>query len=344
VRTLIDDVGRDIQFALRSFRREPSVAAGIVATFALAIGANAAMVGLVTSLMFSALPGVVHADEVARLRVEVTTADGDRYAMSTTSYPVFRAAESRHDAFSAVAASSPLRLTIGDGAETTEGDVVAASGDYFALLGVHPVIGRLFGMDDDVLPSGSAVAVLSHPYWQRRFGGSVGALGSHIVVDGIDYTIIGVAPRDFTGDAVSPVDLFVPLTVSQRKSGAHWMSDRGVHFISIIARVRDRAALPRALGMITAQLRADAGDEQVLAAQLVPSPSTSAFLLDSWRSRAGWPAFRESCSWWRLRMSRRCSSSAPHVAAARSPSASRSARAGRGWRGSFSSRGGSSHR
>jgi len=270
LRTLIDDVQRDVQFALRSFRREPSVAAGIVATFALAIGANAAMVGLVTSLMFSALPGVVDPDVVARLRIDVTTADGDRYAMATTSYPVFRAAESRHEAFSAVAASRPLRLTIGDGAETTEGDIIAASGDYFRLLGVHPAIGRLFGMGDDVLPSGSAVAVLSHPYWQRRFGGSAGALGSHILVDGIDYTIVGVAPRDFTGDALSPVDLFVPLTVSQRKGGANWMNDRGVHFISVMARVRDRAALPRALGTITAQLRADAGDEQVLAAQLVP--------------------------------------------------------------------------
>ena len=267
---VFDDACRDAQFALRSFRREPSVAAGIVVTFALAIGANAAMVGLVTSLMFSPLPGVVDANAVSRLRIEVTTSDGDRYVMSTMSYPAFRAAEARREAFSAVAAAQAMRLTIGEGAETTEGDVIAASGDYFSLLGVRPAIGRFFGLDEDALPSGSAVAVLSHPYWQRKYGGSLGALGSHIVVDGIDYTIVGVAPRGFTGDGVSPVDVFVPLTVSQRKSGANWMSSRGVHFISVIARIRDRAALPAALGAITAQLRADAGDEQVLAAQLAP--------------------------------------------------------------------------
>lgn len=270
VRRLLDDAWRDTQFALRSFRREPSVAAGIVATFALAIGANAAMVGLVTSLMFTALPGVADADAVARLRIQVTTSDGDRYAMSTTSYPVFKAAQSRHEAFSVVAASQALRLTIGAGAETTEGQVIAASGDYFQLLGAHPAIGRFFSAEDDALPLGSAVAVLSHPYWQRRFDGGADALGSHIVVDGIDYTIVGVAPRGFTGDGVSPVDLFVPLTVSQRKSGGNWVSSRGIHFISILARIRDRAALPQALGTITAQLRADAGDEQVLAAQLEP--------------------------------------------------------------------------
>jgi putative ABC transport system permease protein len=268
LRGLLDDAWRDTQFALRSFRREPSVAAGIVVTFALAIGANAAMVGLVTSLMFSVLPGVVDADAVARLRIEVTTSDGDRYAMSTTSYPVFQAAQARRDAFSAVAASEAERLTIGQGVETTEGAVIAASGDYFRLLGVHPAMGRFFGVDDDAPPSGSAVAVLSHPYWQRRFGGAQDVLGSHIVVDGIDYTIVGVAPRGFTGDGVAPVDLFVPLTVSQRKSAAGWMSNRGIHFISVIVRVRDRAAVPQALGTITGQLRADAGDEQVLAVQL----------------------------------------------------------------------------
>lgn len=270
VRHLLDDAWRDTQFALRSFRREPSVAAGIIATFALAIGANAAMVGLVTSLMFSPLPGIVDVDVVARLRIAVTTPDGDRFTMSTTSYPVFRAVQSRHEAFSAVAASQAVRLTIGEGVGTTEGDVVAATGDYFGLLGVRPAIGRFFGVDEDALPSGSAVAVLSHRYWQHRFGGAPDVLGSHIVVDGIDYTIVGVAPRGFTGDGISPVDVFVPLTVSERKTVANWASDRGIHFVSVIARIRDRAALPQALATLTAQLRADAGEEQVLSAQLEP--------------------------------------------------------------------------
>jgi hypothetical protein len=82
---LFDDVRRDLQFAVRSLRREPGVAAGIVATFALAIGANAAMVSLVARLMLSAPPGASDPASLARLRVEATSIDGERYAMTTIS-------------------------------------------------------------------------------------------------------------------------------------------------------------------------------------------------------------------------------------------------------------------
>src|SRR3954465_12581960 len=101
-RGLIEDASDDLRFALRSFRREPGVAAGIIATFALAIGANAAMVALVARLMLSAPPGVVDPDAIGRVRIEATTEDGERYAMSTTSYPVFRATRALGDAFAAV--------------------------------------------------------------------------------------------------------------------------------------------------------------------------------------------------------------------------------------------------
>ena len=74
-RGVVDDARRDLQFALRSLRREPGVAAGIIATFALAIGANAAMVGLVARLMLAAPPGVSDPDAVARLKIDITTSN-----------------------------------------------------------------------------------------------------------------------------------------------------------------------------------------------------------------------------------------------------------------------------
>jgi predicted permease len=269
-RVLIDDARQDLRFALRSLRREPGVAAGIVATFALAIGANAAMVSLVARLMLIAPPGVTNPETLARLQIDVTTADGDRYAMSTTSYPVFRAAHALDDAFAGVAASRPSRLTTGRGADMTELSVIAATGDYFHVLGTRPAVGRFFDADDDRSPSGNAVAVLSHSYWQRRYGGSIAVLGDHIVVDGIDYAIVGVAPRGFTGDGIAPVDVFVPLTVAQRKADPGWATEPGEHIVSVIGRVRREAGVPAALGKLTASLRALGGDEQVLSAKLVP--------------------------------------------------------------------------
>ena len=275
-RILLEDARQDLRFSLRSLRREPGVAAGIIATFALAIGANAAMVGLVARLMLVAPPGVSNPEALARLQIEVTTADGDRYAMGTTSYAVFRAARALDDAFAGVAASRPERLTTGRGADMTELSVIAATGDYFRVLGTRPAAGRFFDADDDRLPSGNAVAVLSHAYWQRRYGGSIAVLGEHIVVDGIDYGIVGVAPRGFTGDGVAPVDVFVPLTVAQRKADPGWATETGAHIVSVIARVRRQAAVPAALGRLTASLRSLGSDEQVITAGLVPYRASDA--------------------------------------------------------------------
>jgi predicted permease len=269
VLALLEDARQDLRFALRSLRREPGLAAGIVTTFALAIGANAAMVSLVARLMLVAPPGVTDPSELARLRVDVTTADGDRYAMETMSYPVFQAARALDDAFAGVAASRPQRLTIGRGSELTEVSVIAASGDYFRVLGARPAAGRFFDADDDRLPAGNAVAVLSHAFWQHRYGGSTAALGDRVVVDGIEYVIVGVAPRGFTGDGIAPVDLFLPLTVAQRKADPGWATETGTHIISVIARVRRSAAVPAALGHLTASLRAIGSDEQVVTAGLV---------------------------------------------------------------------------
>ena len=269
-RRLLEDARQDLRFAVRSFRREPGVAAGIVATFALAIGANAAMVSLVARLMLVAPPGVSTPEALARLQIDVTTADGDRYAMTTTSYPVFRAAQALDDAFAGVAASRPERLTTGRGADMTELSVIAATGEYFHVLGTRPAVGRFFDADDDRLPSGNAVAVLSHAYWQRRYGGGMAALGAHIVVDNIDYAIVGVAPRGFTGAGVAPVDVFVPLTVARRKADPGWATEAGVHIVSVVARMRRQAATPAAVGRLTASLRALGNNEQVLSARLIP--------------------------------------------------------------------------
>jgi len=269
-RVTFDDARQDLQFALRSLRREPGVAGGIIATFALAIGANAAMVSLVARLLTSALPGVADPSAVTRLRIQLKSPDGERYAMTTTSYAAFRAAHALEGAFAAVAAAQPLRLTSGTGAEMTELSVIAASGEYFRVLGARPALGRFFDTDDDALPTGSAVAVLSHAYWQRQLAGSTSVLGSHIVVDGVDYIIVGVAPRSFTGDDLAPVDLFLPLTVVQRKEDSHWTTDAGRHFVSVIARVRDAREVPAALGTLTASLRAVARDDQVLAVEAEP--------------------------------------------------------------------------
>src|SRR6202023_2821378 len=86
------------------------------------------------------------------------------------------------------------------------------SGNYFDVLGVRPALGRLFLPDDDRVPGAQPVAVLSHAYWTRSFGGSPGVLNQTLLVNNTELTIVGVAQADFTGVQVGQsADIFVPL-------------------------------------------------------------------------------------------------------------------------------------
>lgn len=245
----------DVRHAARTFRREPTFVAGVVLTFALVIGTNAAMFGLVRRLMLAPPPGIQDAERVVRVGMTLTTDDGSVFTMTSTSYPTFRDLATLGSAFDGVAAVQTDSVTTGRGADLAEVAAVKASGDYFALLGVKPAAGRLFGPDDDVLPNGNDVVVLSHAYWQRRFAGDARAVGQQLIVDDQLLTIIGVAPRGFNGTELAAADVFVPLTTAMRKRGAGWWSDPRIRMVSIIAHLRTGVAANAAEAMALRKAR-----------------------------------------------------------------------------------------
>src|SRR6185436_19319404 len=93
--------------------------------------------------------------------------------------------------------------------------------------------------DDDEIPDGNPVAVLSYAYWRSHFAGEPAAIGQQLLLDDQQFTIIGVAPRDFNGDELAAVDVFVPLTAASRGQGAGWWNRPGTLFASTIVRLRD---------------------------------------------------------------------------------------------------------
>src|SRR6185295_8196965 len=129
------EIQRNLRYALRTLRREPTFVTGIVMTFALAIGANAAMFGLVERLMLAPPPGIRDADRVVRAQLRFTGEGGEAYAMSTMSYPTFRDIAALGNTFSSIAAVRSDSMTAGRGAELSEVAAVQASGDYFAVTG-----------------------------------------------------------------------------------------------------------------------------------------------------------------------------------------------------------------
>ena len=241
---------------LRSLRRDPALVAGVLLTFALAIGANAGMFGLVSRLMLAAPPGVDRPERVGRLTLHLQTRDGERYASTTTSYPIFASVRRLTDAFSSVAAVGPTTTMImGRGADAREVRTVAASGDYFAVLGARAFRGRFLTADDDRLPAGEPVAVLGYGFWRSRFAADNGAIGRTIVLDDRPFTIVGVAPPSFTGDGIKPVDVFVPLSAAMAGDPTGWAGDATRNLVSIVARLRDGVAPAAATGAATAAAR-----------------------------------------------------------------------------------------
>src|SRR3569833_3975709 len=128
--------------ARRMLRREPLFALGVILTFALAIGVNATMFGVVDRLMLSPPPGVRSPESVERVRIRTTFPDGESLAVPTTSYPSFAALRSATAVFAAVAAVRPDTATIGRSPALTQISIIAAPGEFFTLLRARPTIGR----------------------------------------------------------------------------------------------------------------------------------------------------------------------------------------------------------
>ena len=196
---------QDIKYGVRLLRRTPGFTIAAVVTLALGIGANTAIVSLVNTVMLRTLP-VERPEEL----VFVQTA-GSEGRGGTPPYPYFERLRAETTAFAGMTAfaADELRLQVNGTLEQVFGEI--ASGNYFEMLGVKPLAGRLLTPDDEKLDP--PVAVIGFGYWQRRFGGDPDAIGARIAFADRVFTIVGVTPPEFWG--MSPgrqVDVILPIT------------------------------------------------------------------------------------------------------------------------------------
>jgi len=211
---LVETVIQDLRYAVRQLAKSPGFTAVAVLSLALGIGANTAIFSLVDAVLLRMLP-VGRPEELEA--VEVT---GANWARTVVPYPVFR--EFRDlNVFSGALGSflGAANLIVGERAEL--GTVEVVSGNYFSVLGVPPFLGRAFNDDDDRVPMGHPVAVLSYPFWRDRMSADAVALGKTIRVNDQPFTVIGVAPPAFFGLVVGATpDLWVPMMQAELFVGA----------------------------------------------------------------------------------------------------------------------------
>jgi predicted permease len=207
----MDQLRQDVRLALRSLRRAPAFSAIIVLTLGLGIGANTAIFSLMDQVLLRMLP--VKEPERLLLFDGPGPFSGRTNNNMTFSVPMFRGLEAgSRDVLEGMFARYDTTATMAVGRQSERVFAELVSGNYFQLLGVTAAIGRTLGPEDDRTPGAHPVVVLSHGFWQRRFGANPGVLNQDIRVNGHPMTIVGVAAPRFTGvDMASSADIFVPL-------------------------------------------------------------------------------------------------------------------------------------
>lgn len=232
------DIGRT---AGRGVRRNPGLALGIVSTFALGVGANAVMFGMVDRVLLRPPQHVEAPDGVKRLMVERLEPYLGRTAVSDKwTYPDYAALDGVAS-LAAVAAYSERDAVVGHGRDAREVRAVLVTGGFFSLLGTRPALGRFFGEGDDER-GGPRVAVLGYGYWRRELGGDPGVLGATVALEDGPYEVIGVAPRGFTGVELGAADLWLPLHVAGFPGFDGWMTNPYWYWLRAVGRLAQGAA------------------------------------------------------------------------------------------------------
>ncbi len=208
----VEHVVQDLRYAVRTLRRAPGFAATAILILGLGIGANTALFSAVNELLFVRIP-VADPEGLVRLRWvgendmvnrhdewghSAETAAGER-TRASFSIPMFEQLGAANDTLSELFACAPawmLNVSVDGQAEIASGLLV--SGGYFGAIGVWPRIGRAIGPEDDDVAV-SPVAMISHPFWSRRFGLDPEVVGRVITINNVPVTIVGVLPPEYTG-------------------------------------------------------------------------------------------------------------------------------------------------
>ena len=190
----MDQLFQDLRYALRGIVRSPGFALVAIATLALGIGVNASIFSLVNAVLLRPLP-VESPEELIDIYGHTATASSH----DTHSYPNYLDYREQAQTLDGIAGYTNFfaNLSIEGSSELVIGELVTE--DYFSVLGVSPSLGRSFVPDEYAVEGAAPVAVLSHTFWQTRFGGAPDVLDRTLRMNGLVYDIVGVAPEGFGG-------------------------------------------------------------------------------------------------------------------------------------------------
>jgi putative ABC transport system permease protein len=255
-----EQFARDVRYGLRQVRRNPTFSAIAIATLALGIGVNTAMFSAVDAVLIRPLP-YVDADRLVMIWDEMSYIGFPKHVSTPAEWRQWRRLNT---VFTDIAATDSASFTLSGDGEPEQLPGCRVTGNFWPLLGVRPLLGRVFTEDEDT--RGVKVAVLSHGLWMRKFGGSPDALGRMITLNDTPHEVIGVMPRDFYFLPARDVELWTPTSFSPQLLGHFsW------HTLAIVARMKPGVTLSEVRASMDAlSLRVTADLDRARSAVAVP--------------------------------------------------------------------------
>jgi putative ABC transport system permease protein len=236
---LLAGLGKDLRYAIRMLRLNPSFAAVAILSLALGIGANTAIFELLDAVVLRTLP-VQSPQQLASIREIHGGRIGNTVARQKNfSYALWQQIQQQQKGFSGIAAWSTETFDLGQGGEAHYVQGMWVSGSFFHTLGIRPVLGRLLTENDDYRGCGLRAVVISYAFWQRSFAGRADAVGSKLSLDGHPFEVIGITPASFYGLEIGRnFDVAVPVcSESAIRTEGSWTQSATTWWLDVIGRL-----------------------------------------------------------------------------------------------------------
>jgi predicted permease len=245
VKPLLASLSQDVRYAVRSFRKAPGFVAAVVISIALGIAGNTTVFSMFNGLMLGSLP-VREPDRLA--------AFNGGNSMSYLDYVDYR--DQTKGVFDGVSAHlMVLPVSMGGNGEPERVWGQAASGNFFAVAGVQPALGRGFAPEEDEVSGRNPVVVLSDGLWKRRFGANAAIVGRTVVMNNRGFTVIGVAPVGFHGlDRILVPEFWIPLAMDRQMmpdlAKENLRASRNAQWLSINGRLKPGVSRQQAVAAV----------------------------------------------------------------------------------------------
>jgi len=232
----MDSIIKDIRYGVRGLLKRPGFTAIALVALALGIGANTAIFSLVNAVVIRPLP-FPDPDRLVWVYGNIRNG-GSRASVSPPDFLDYRSQNKTFEQFAA-SGTQPLAVNLTGSGEPERLFASAVTGNYFDTFGISPAIGRTFTIDNEK-PGSDQVTVLSHAFWQKRFGGDTDIVGKTITLDSKSYQVLGVMPAGVSFP--QSAELWIPMSFD----GDPDMKVRKAHFLRPIGRLKPGVTLTQA--------------------------------------------------------------------------------------------------